>query len=263
METLTDIVFAARNRAYGAFALRQSYARTLRRATVLGSVLVSAGLIAPALLAHYTPRDRVTAFQPETVVLPPPPEETVKPVVPPPPAEAPKVKTSRFLPPEITAEEVPEELPPTQEQLVKAPGSDLTREGTFDPNEVVDIPAESAGRKPEVVELNRTGEEVPFTRVEQQPEFPGGLAALGEFLRKNLRYPKEASNAGMAGKVYLEFVVRADGSIDRIQVQKGVGFGCDEEARRVVGLMPKWRPGKQSGRAVPTRFTLPILFALE
>ncbi|MBC7891042.1 MAG: TonB family protein [Sphingobacteriaceae bacterium] len=263
METLTDIVFAARNRAYGAFALRQSYARTLRRATVLGSVLVSAGLIAPVLLAHYTPRDRVTVFKPETVVLPPPPEEAVKPVVPPPPpAEAPKVKTTRFLPPEITAEEVPEELPPTQEQLTKAPASDLTREGTFDPNEMVDIPAEPAGRKPEVVELNRT-DEVPFTRVEQQPEFPGGIAALSEFLRKNLRYPKEASNAGIAGKVYLDFVVRADGSIDRIQIQKGVGFGCDEEARRVVGLMPKWRPGKQSGRAVPARFTLPIGFVLE
>ena len=102
-----------------------------------------------------------------------------------------------------------------------------------------------------------------FTVVEQQPEFPGGTAALGQYLGKNLRYPAAAQRANISGRVFISFVVNTDGSIQDVQVLKGLGFGTDEEAQRVVKGMPKWRPGKQSGRPVRVKYNLPINFTLE
>ena len=99
--------------------------------------------------------------------------------------------------------------------------------------------------------------------VEQQPEFSGGMAALGQYLSKNLRYPAAAQRANVAGKVFVSFVVNTDGSIQDVQILKGLGFGTDEEAQRVVKGMPKWRPGKQSGRPVRVKYNLPINFTLE
>lgn len=266
METLNDLVFAPRNRAYGAFELRQTYATTLRRAAVLGVSLCSVGLLTSALLTWLDPRAALPAARITPVnVLPPPPAEKPETVTPPPPpkTEAPKAPSTQWRVPEITVDDrVLEEVPiATQQELRAAPAGQETIVG--DPN-ALDVPAEPAAKAaPEVIEINRTNAENDFVPVEQQPEFPGGTAALVEFLRRNLRYPAGASQSGVAGKVYVEFVVRADGSIDRAQVAKGIGFGCDEEALRVVRLMPKWKPGKQSGRAVPARFTLPIVFALE
>jgi periplasmic protein TonB len=86
---------------------------------------------------------------------------------------------------------------------------------------------------------------------------------LAKFLQKNLRYPNPASNAGVSGKVYVQFVVGQDGAISKVDILKGLGFGCDEEAERVIKLMPRWAAGKQSGRAVAVKFTLPINFQLE
>jgi len=266
METLNDLVFAPRNRAYGAFELRQTYAATVKQAAVLGVSAYVVGLLTPALLTWLNPSAALPAQRITPVnVLPPPPTEKPETVTPPPPpkTEAPKALTTQFKVPEIKVDElVREEVPvATQDDLQKAPAGQETIVG--DPN-ALEVPAEPAAKAaPEVVETKPAGEAEPFVRVEQQPEFPGGTSALVEFLRKNLRYPTGASQSGVAGKVYVEFVVRADGSIDRAQVAKGIGFGCDEEALRVVRLMPKWKPGKQSGRAVPARFTLPIVFALE
>ena len=96
-----------------------------------------------------------------------------------------------------------------------------------------------------------------------QPEFVGGMDAFRTFLIKNLRYPNAAQSSNVQGKVYLNFTVETDGSLSNITVLRGIGFGCDEEALRVMKLMPKWKPGKQSGRAVRVKFNMPIVFALE
>ena len=105
--------------------------------------------------------------------------------------------------------------------------------------------------------------EEPFLVVEQNPDFPGGTAALQRYLAQNLRYPAPASRANVSGRVFVGFVVNANGSIAGVQLLRGIGFGCDEEAKRVIEQMPRWKPGKQAGRAVRVRFTLPIVFALE
>ncbi|MBP6411608.1 MAG: energy transducer TonB, partial [Pseudarcicella sp.] len=115
---------------------------------------------------------------------------------------------------------------------------------------------------PAAVEPPAPKEEEIFTAVEQNPEFPGGMSAFGKFLGKNIEYPAEATENNIAGKVILRFTVNKDGSIEDIKVLKGVGFGCDEEAVRVLKMTPRWTPGKQSGRAVRVSYSVPIVFSL-
>lgn len=107
-----------------------------------------------------------------------------------------------------------------------------------------------------------TGKEV-FTVVEQQPEFPGGMPALQQYLRMNIRYPAVAMKARTQGRVFVEFMVSPSGAINNIQIQKGIGNGCDEEAVRIVAQMPRWEPGKQNGQAVAVSYILPIEFRFE
>lgn len=102
-----------------------------------------------------------------------------------------------------------------------------------------------------------------FTQVEELAQFPGGSEALSRFLAQNLRYPAAAQRAFAQGKVFVQFIVEQDGRISSPGVLKGIGFGCDQEALRVVGLMPRWEPGKQSGRTVRSQFYLPIHFVLD
>lgn len=116
-----------------------------------------------------------------------------------------------------------------------------------------------AGYKPTI---NYESEEI-FTTVEENPTFNGGIVELYRFIGKNLRYPIEARNKNIDGKVFVKFIVRADGSTSDISVLKGIGAGCDEEVVRVIGMMPKWNPGKQSGKPVSVYFTMPVSFILE
>lgn len=105
-------------------------------------------------------------------------------------------------------------------------------------------------------------EEIP-SFVEQMPEFPGGTENITPYLAANIRYPKEAQESGLEGRVLLRFIVMEDGSLTDIKSVKHVGGGLDEEAIRVVKAMPKWNPGKQDGKAVKVYYQLPITFHLE
>jgi TonB family protein len=102
-----------------------------------------------------------------------------------------------------------------------------------------------------------------FDAVEESPEFVGGMEALGKFLQENLKYPEAAKKANYSGKVYTSFIVNTDGTTTNFDVLKSGEFGCNEEALRVLKLVPKWTPGKQSGRIVRCRFIVPINFVLE
>ena len=97
---------------------------------------------------------------------------------------------------------------------------------------------------------------------EKMPLFPGGEQMLFEFIGNNLKYPQQAKSAGVEGQVFVEFYVEKDGSITGGKVLRGIGYGCDEEALRVIGLMPKWEPGTQRGKRVRVRYTLPVTFKL-
>jgi len=117
---------------------------------------------------------------------------------------------------------------------------------------------ESIGFIPE--EKNEEELPVPESTV---PMFPGGMSALGNFLQKNLQYPSRAREYGVKGTVWVTFLVDKKGNVSNIQVVRGIGMGCDQEAMRVVGIMPKWIPGKQRGRPVDVLYKLPIKFHLR
>lgn len=102
-----------------------------------------------------------------------------------------------------------------------------------------------------------------FTVVEKYPEFPGGTPELMKFLSKNIKYPVIAQENGIQGRVVCSFVVNRDGSIVDIQVMRGVDPSLDKEAVRVIGTMPKWKPGEQRGKPVRVRFILPVQFRLQ
>ena len=99
--------------------------------------------------------------------------------------------------------------------------------------------------------------------VEQMPEYPGGLTALMNYLRVNIRYPAAAQKAGIEGRVIVSFIVEPNGSVSNVEIVRSVDTDLDQEALRVVRQMPKWKPGKQDGSTVRVKFHLPIKFMLE
>ena len=115
---------------------------------------------------------------------------------------------------------------------------------------------------PEVVEEEVVEQEI-FKIAEEMPAFPGGEAKLMEYVAKNVKYPQIARETGVQGRVYVNFVVEPDGSVSNVSVLRGIGGGCDEEAIRVVKSMPKWKPGKQRGKAVRVSYMLPVNFKLQ
>ena len=101
-----------------------------------------------------------------------------------------------------------------------------------------------------------------FDVVEQMPEYPGGMQALFEYLGQNLKYPGDAKEQKVEGRVIAIFVVETDGSISNVEVVRPVFPSLDAEAVRVLSGMPKWKPGMQSGKVVRVKYTVPINFSL-
>ena len=121
--------------------------------------------------------------------------------------------------------------------------------------EVKYVPVQVVEEEPE--------EQTIFEVVENMPDFPGGQAALMQYLAKNIKYPTIAQENGTQGRVIIQFVVERDGSISDVHVARGVDPYLDKEAVRVVKSMPKWLPGKQNGKAVRVKFTVPVMFRLQ
>ena len=252
-----DIVFEFRNKAYGAYENRKSYSKHVLLAWII--TIASAGLVlAYPKIAEWIKGQGdkdipVLKTVKYTDLAPPPPIQNT----PPPPQVniPPPVKTIiKYLPPKVTDKEiVEEEEMPTIEEVKQNDVGNENIEGT---GEVVfEEPVE------EVVQ--EEDEDKIFMVVEQQAEFEGGLQALGKFISKNLRYPASARRMGTEGQVFVSFVIDKEGKISDVQVVKGISADCDKEAIRVVSMMPPWKPGKQNGRAVKSRFVLPIRFKLE
>lgn len=115
---------------------------------------------------------------------------------------------------------------------------------------------------PEVVEEEVVEQEI-FQIVEEMPAFPGGEQKLMEYVAKNIKYPQIARETGIQGRVFVGFVVEPDGSISNVKLLRGIGGGCDEEAMRVIKSLPKWKPGKQRGKAVRVSYQIPVFFKLQ
>jgi len=190
----------------------------------------------PVVFAAYAPMEEEV----------PPVTQPIFQMAPPPPAEVPQV-------PEILdIVDDTEEIEDTE-----APDSEDTNEAITAPS----APASGPVMGP-VVEAEVTDEEEIFQVVEEMPEFPGGMDKLLEYLGKNIKYPTIAQEQGIQGRSIIEFVVNKDGSIVDPKVIRSLHPKCDEEAMRVIKGMPKWKPGKQRGKPVRVKYTVPVQFKL-
>ena len=99
-----------------------------------------------------------------------------------------------------------------------------------------------------------------YSMVSEQPSFPGGMQEMMKFISENRKYPAEAKAKDIHGKVFVAFVVERDGSLSDVKIRRGIGYGCDEEAIRLIKSMPKWTPGKKNGKAVRVSMMLPVSF---
>jgi protein TonB len=267
--TLDDIVFENRNKEYGAYYLRKNYSKYLTKATLIGSaifVAVLGGALAFNKITAANAEKEIMVDLSATDLQEEQPEEEIEipEDVPPPPLEEPppEVAQEKFLPPEPKKDEEVkiEEPPPPAEKLETAVISNKTQEGIEAKDVFIPPPPP---KEVAVVKVEEPKEEQVFVMVEQQPEYPGGEKAMYGFLSKNINYPAAATRANISGRVTVQFVVEKDGSIGTVKVLKGIGFGCDEEAVRVIKSMPKWSPGKQNGRAVRVYYTIPVVFQLS
>lgn len=271
--TFNNIVFAGRNKAYGAYALRRNYSKHMALAAILASAVFSGALVGPLVESIWFAdqekyiRPIYTISEPHIIempFLPKPPVQPEKKATPALPAPEEQVKTEKFVAPKVVEENTHLEAStiPDQNLLSKVHIGKNTLEGElpeFSSAMPEDVPPPGLG--------TGTGEPVAppteFIHVEDMPEFVGGDEALFAYLGNKMRYPKEAQRAGVEGVVVVTFVVAPDGAITKAKIVKGLGYGTEEEALRVINSMPAWQPGKQNGRAVPVRYTLPIRFSLQ
>lgn len=251
---MDEIVFEHRNKTYGAYILRKLYPKNVTKALIIAVIILLAGLAYPLASSYYAQKRSKyieKAASAEFIDMDKPKEEAPPPPPPPPPPPAALEQKVKFVAPIVTTEEVVEDADIfNQDEL-----SQTT-------NEAVAIEEIVVETKVEVIEVEESKKEV-FTIVEEMPAFPGGEAERNKFLAANIQYPQQATENGIQGTVYVSFVVDSKGNVTEVKILRGIGGGCDEEALRVVKMMPKWHPGKQNGKNVRVLFNMPIYFKLQ
>ncbi|NNC95238.1 MAG: TonB family protein [Chitinophagales bacterium] len=253
-----DIIFENRNKDYGAYQMRRKHDDNNLIGFLIASVIIFMVFAMPKIVEYLnSDSDQIPIETKREVkyseLSAPPPIEIERP---PEPIEMPPkpTKVVKYLPPVAKPDDevIDEEIVPTQDELTQATTSSVTIEST----DTVIYEAEEA------VEVVEEVQE-PFSVVEKMPQFPGGDKKLLEFLSENIKYPRQALEMDIEGRVYIGFVVAPDGSIQNPEIIRGIGGGCDEEALKVVNEMPDWIPGQQAGRFVPVRYVLPVNFQIS
>lgn len=253
VEPMEEIVFKNRNKDYGSYMLRKMYKKYVTTSVLIGLFILSVVVGYPLITAYINQNKLIREKEKEVGVTmerlaqeeaPPPPP-------PPPPPEA-MVEKVKFTAPVVVEDTTIETGLTSMDDLNKTSSNEA-------PAEEVEVEIKDEG--PRVIETPVQAEI--FTVVEEQPGYPGGEEARIGFLQQNIKYPEEAKELGIQGRVFVTFVVEVDGSISDVRVLRGIGGGCDEEAIRVVKAMPKWVPGKQRGVPVRVQFNLPIKFTLQ
>ncbi len=252
--SMDEIVFEHRNKTYGAYILRKLYSKNLTKALILAVILLLAGLAYPLASSFYAQK-RSKYIEKEATAsfmdMDKPKEEAPPPPPPPPPPPAELVEKVKFVAPVVTTEEVVEDANIfNQDELAQT-----TNEAVVVQEEVAPV------AKVEVIEVEEA--KPVFTIVEEMPSYPGGETERNKFLADNIVYPQQATENGIQGTVYVSFVVDSKGNVTDVKILRGIGGGCDEEALRVVKMMPKWHPGKQNGKQVRVLFNMPIYFKLQ
>jgi len=157
----------------------------------------------------------------------------------------------------------PAPKPPPQTTILNIVEDDVEIEDEIIIDAEIDQDTEIEEYIPVEIEEEEIVEAEIFTVVEESPSFPGGDVARIKFLQQNIEYPTMARESGIQGTVYVTFVVEPDGKVSNVQILRGIGGGCDEEAIRVIKAMPRWNAGKQRGKPVRVQFNMPIKFTLQ
>ena len=256
-----DVVFADRNKSYGAYDLRKQSPRYTTRALIIGVIsfvfVISLPTIINIITGLIPKADEKVKIVP-VVLQPPPPVNKQKPPPPPPEPPKPKMDQVKFPPPVVKPDNEVKEQPPTVKELEVADPGQKTQKGDPNADIVINTPVGNGDENKVTEDDNKI-----FTAVEQDPTPAGGMAKFYDYLQKNMRYPAVAKENNVQGKVFLQFVVEKDGTITDVKVIRGIGSGCDEEAMRVLRNAPKWKPGIQNGRPVRVQYNVPISFALQ
>lgn len=251
-----SLVFEHRNQEYGAFVLRRDYNKNL--AWIMLGLVLTLGVIYGS---YY-----IVKSMPEEVLPPPPIDKSQflvaappieKDLPPPPPKEElppPMEKTVAFLPPVVV------DIPVEDEVVIVDPDIKAGKEDIKKDDIVWDVVVDD--KQPEVTEVKQ---ETIHTFVDEDAFFPGGYSAMMAYIQNKMVYPQSASDQGIQGTVHVQFVVSANGSINNVQVQRGIPGcpECDREAVKVVKGMPDWKPGKLNGKSVSQYYSLPIKLELE
>jgi len=163
----------------------------------------------------------------------------------------------------ITEQPPPPPPPPVEQPVIQEVPDEVEIE-EIEVNFDVDVKEETVIKEVVIAEapVEEKADEI-FDVVETMPTPPGGMEGWNKYLSQNLKYPTQARRMGIEGTVYVVFVVNTDGSIQDVEILRGIGGGCDEEAMRVVKAAPNWEPGKQRGRPVRVKMRLPIRFKLS
>jgi protein TonB len=257
-----EIVFQKRNREFGAYTLRSEYDKRLiwvmfsfmlGLSSIVGSYMIYKNWPEEQVVEKPKDNTQFTTQAPpiEEDVPPPPPEE------PPPPME----KSIAFMPPVVVDIPVEDQIP-IQEDMDDTKASTTTNEDGVDFGGTNFVePDDDDG--PAITEPEK--EDKIYTFVDEEPEFPGGYQAMMAYIQKNFNYPQVAIENNIQGKAYVKFVVKGDGTVSQVQIERGIPGcpECDKEAKRVVNGMPGWKAGKVNGKSVSSVFRLPITFELE
>lgn len=258
-----DLVFAKRNKEYGAYYLRQHYADNVVKAMgITFTGIIGASLIVGVLIRVKPVTDRMILVD-NTVYVPP--------VLPKAEIKKPKTAAAKPIPPATTTKYV--EMVVTDKLVTTDPPKIEQLKGQIGPEEIK-LPGDGISSTP-VIDAGAgagdggagvnttTADETVHAGADVMPEPEGGAAGWAKFLQKNLKYPPEALDKSMGGKVLVSFVVEKDGHLSSVMVDRGAGFGMDEEALRVLKLSKAWKPGLQRGQPVRVKYTIPISFSLD
>jgi protein TonB len=258
-----DLVFDDRNKEYGAYELRQNYAKTMITAMSIAFFSVAMLCGASIILKSHPVTERMIPVDNTPHVVQPPPIKEIKKADPPPQskplkAEAPaQVPTTKFVEMVVKPDPIAE-TPPKIADLTGAIGPE-TIKGPL--TTAVVIPVETPGTG--VGEKVADDKLYPPVGLDVMPTPFGGDAAWYKFLGKNLRFPSVAQEEGISGRVYVSFIIEKDGHLSNIVVDRIAGHGFDEEALRVLKLAKAWKPGMQNGQPVRVKYSIPINFQLS
>lgn len=259
-----DLIFNDKNKAYGAYKMRENSPKRHNIAVILVIVIALVGFSIPALIKMATPKQKEVMTEVTTLSQLEEPEvkqeemKRVEPVAPPPPALKSSIK--------FTAPVIKKDEEVRDEDEIKSQ-KELTQ--TKVAISIADVKGNDEANGKDIADLKQVVTQAPveedkvFDMVEQMPQFPGGPAELLKYIAAHLKYPVIAAENGVQGRVTCQFVVGKDGKVRDVKILKTLDPYCDKEAVRVIMTMPNWIPGKQNGKAVAVKYTVPITFRLQ